>query len=214
MTATRGLLIVGFGTHAHSIADVAIASGFQELRFLEPTARDGEAFAGFPVHAKYDGPLPAGWRCIAAAGDNRARHEQMRWISRMLLPAAILVAPTATVGVGAEIGPGTFVGHHAHVGPQSKLGPGCIVNTGAVVEHDCTVGGYAHVSVNATVAGSCTIGSFVLLGAGSTVIDRCTVADDVIVGAGGVVTRSLERAGTYVGVPVRRLQLAAPREQQ
>jgi UDP-N-acetylbacillosamine N-acetyltransferase len=204
MSTPSGLLIVGYGGHARSIADVALALGIPALKFLEPTASEGEQFLGFPVCPALDGDLPSGWKSFAAAGDGAARREQMARISTLSWPVATLVAPSATVGVGALLGPGCLIGHHAHVGPLARLGAGCIVNTGAIVEHDCRVGDYTHVSVNATVAGGCRIGSSVFLGAGSIVVDKCTVADGIRVGAGAVVIESLTRPGTYVGVPARQ----------
>jgi acetyltransferase-like isoleucine patch superfamily enzyme len=42
------------------------------------------------------------------------------------------------------------------------------------------------------------------VGANATVIQGVSICDFCIIGAGAVVTRSLERAGTYVGAPARR----------
>ncbi|GHU15423.1 hypothetical protein FACS189441_7060 [Betaproteobacteria bacterium] len=82
---------------------------------------------------------------------------------------------------------------------------GCIVNTGAIIEHEVFVGEFTHISVNAVVAGRCKIGKCVMIGAGATIIDQIEIADDVLVGAGGLVCRSIKGNGTYVGVPVRKL---------
>jgi len=202
----KGLRIYGFGGHARSVADVAIASGIKKLVFADVNAGDGESFLTFPVVKEFDDHLEDGWQCFAAAGDNRKRQAQVDQILALGWPLATVISPTATVGVGATIGKGTFLGHHCHVGPLARIGQSCILNTGCIVEHDCEVGDYTHVSVNATLAGSSQLGSFVFLGTGSTVIDKCSVPDGTVCGAATLVTGSLAVSGAYVGAPARLIK--------
>jgi UDP-N-acetylbacillosamine N-acetyltransferase len=198
-----GLVVLGFGGHARSVADVAFALGIRKLVFIDETAGADESLWDFPVQKTFSGDLPAGWQAFAASGNNQARRAQVAAILDRGWPLATLVSPTATVGPDTGISPGCFVGHHAHVGPFSRLGTGCIINTGAVVDHECRIGDYTHVSVNASVAGRCRIGDLVFLGAGAVVIDNLSIADSITVGAGGVVTRALVKSGIYMGVPAR-----------
>lgn len=205
MHTGQGLLILGFGGHARSVADVALAAGFSSLLFIDDNAREGENFLGHPVQRDFSGPLPEGWQCLPASGDNDRRRRQIEAIKETGWPLATLVSPTATLGAGASIGPGSFVAHHAHVGPMARIGIGAIINTGAAVEHECAVGDYVHVSVNATLAGRSRLGDFVFLCAGATVIDGVAVGSGITIGAGGVVIEGIEQTGTYVGVPARRI---------
>lgn len=205
MDTRHGLVIFGFGGHARSVADVALAAGCGKLLFIDENARDGETFLGHPVLRQLPGAFPEGWSCLTASGDNHTRARQIASILESRWPLATLVAPTASIGAGATIGAGSFIAHHAHIGPLAKVGTGAIVNTGAIVEHDCVIGDFVHVSVNATAAGRSRLGDFVFLGAGATVIDGASVGREITVGAGGVVIRHLEVPGTYVGIPARRL---------
>jgi UDP-N-acetylbacillosamine N-acetyltransferase len=202
-SCVAGLVIYGYGGHARSVADVALTAGIRNFIFVDSNARDGETFLDFAVKRDFQEPLPAGWQCFAAAGDNRKRQLQVDFIVAHGWPLATIAAPTSTVGAGAVIAEGCFLAHHSHVGPLATIGRACILNTGCIVEHDCHVGDFAHVSVNSTVAGGCRIGNFVFLGAGSVVKDGCSVPDETICGAGTVVTRSLATSGTYVGAPAR-----------
>lgn len=202
----RGLLILGLGGHARSVADLAISLGYGQLLFVDENAADGEQVLQFPTRREYEGNLPAGWSCMPASGDNHRRSVQVQSARAAGWPIATLISPTATLGVGSHIDLASFVGHHAHLGPIARVGTACIINTGALVEHECTIGDYVHVSVNATVAGRCRVGDFVFLGAGSTVIDGTTIEGDITVGAGGLVIESIARPGTYVGVPVKRVE--------
>ncbi|WP_218179639.1 NeuD/PglB/VioB family sugar acetyltransferase [Pseudomonas gingeri] len=198
-----GLLILGFGGHARSIADVGLSAGIARLCFVDKNARPDESFVGFEVLPEWVGELPEGWAVIPGSGDNFKRQSQLAFATEQGWPIATLVAPTATLGVGSTVGAGSFVAQHAHVGPMASVGKGCIVNSGAIIEHDCVVGDYTHVSIGACVAGRSRIGRYCFLGAGSTVIDGLSITDSVILGAGGCATQALELSGTYVGVPAR-----------
>ncbi|WP_460079528.1 acetyltransferase [Pseudomonas sp. H3_H05] len=205
MTALSGLLILGFGGHARAVADVALASGIKQLRFIDSNARQNEAFGEFSVLRSWDEELPEGWSVIPASGDGLSRQTQCDWVTGRGWPLATLISPTATIGTGAKIGLGTFVAHHAHVGPMAFVGVGCIVNTGAIVEHECVIDDFTHISIKAAVAGRSRVGSFCFIGAGATVIDGIKICDDVTLGAGACAHRDIERPGVYVGVPAKKV---------
>ena len=197
---------MGFGGHARSVADLALACGYEKLLFVEQTARPNENLMGHCVVQSLD-HLDDSWRYgFAASGDGRLRREQCEAIESRGLSLISLVSPIASVGVGSEISSGCFVGHHAHIGPLAKIGKACIVNTSAVVEHESRVGDYSHVSVNSSISGRSSLGSFSMLGAGGIIIDGISVADHVVVGAGAVVVASIGYPGTYIGVPARNIK--------
>lgn len=194
------LLIMGFGGHARSVADVALACGYKELCFIDTNAKEGEQFLHFLVLK--DVPEKP-WSCVTAAGNNIQRMEQMKNARAREWFVQTLISPHASQGVGSQIGLGSVVGHHAHIGPITTIGQGCIINTAAIVEHDCDVGDFSHVSVNATLCGHVTLGLRVFVGAGAIIKNGISVVDDVTIGAGAVVVKDINEAGTYVGVPAR-----------
>lgn len=209
MNSFKGLLILGFGGHARSVADVALSVGIRQLCFVDHNARPGEMFCSFPVKAAFDFELGEGWAVLSASGDNLKRAEQTAWIEEKGLPLATLISERATTGVGAQIAAGSFVAHHAHIGPMATIGAGCIINTGAIIEHECVIGAFTHVSVNAVVAGRSRVGDRCFIGAGATVIDGISLVNDIVLGAGGCATRNLDAAGVYVGVPAKRVGSAS-----
>jgi len=202
MLNSMKLLVLGFGGHARSVGDVALSAGYKTLLFFDRDGREGESFAGFEVISR-PRKLDDGWCYISGAGVNSIRATQTFPAEFGFAEIVTLIAPTATIGRGATIGPGTFVAHHAHVGPMAKVGWGCLINTGAIVEHECEIGDFAHISVNAVVAGRAKVGARTFCGAGSVVRDGKTVCADVTLGAGAVATSHIERPGIYVGVPAR-----------
>jgi UDP-N-acetylbacillosamine N-acetyltransferase len=200
----EGLVVLGFGGHARSVADVAIATGIARLRFVDPKAKRGEKLAGFPVVSRLKGPIPESWSYFPGAGDNARRESQMASLADERL-IFTLISPRAYIGLGATVGCGTLVAHHTHLGPMANVGRGCIINTAAIVEHECRVGDFSHISVNATIAGRSRIGKRVFVGAGAIVIDRIEIGDNITIGAGSVVIRSLLQPGVYAGNPAKRI---------
>lgn len=205
MSNKKSLLILGFGGHARSVADIALACGYEKLLFVDDNAQDGESLLGFPVIKTAKGLAPEEWQGFAASGDNDRRRQQCDVIVQLGLDLATLVSPTATLGVGSQIGPGCLVAHHAHLGPMARVGKGCILNTGAIVEHECVVGDYSHVSIQAAIAGRSVLGAYSMLGANACIIDGVRVSDWVTIGAGALVHRHIDEPGVYVGVPAKRL---------
>ena len=204
--SNKQLIVLGFGGHARSVADVAIAMGYETLVFVDEHAREGEMFLNFPVLKFFTPDDPKAWCAFPASGNGLVRQKQSELIEQQGWQLVSLIAPSATLGVACSLGDGVFVGQHGHIGPMAKVGRGSIINSGAMVEHECSVGEWAHVSVNATMAGRSCLGDFSMLGAGATVIDGLSVVGHVTVGAGAVVNVCIDVSGTYVGVPIRRLQ--------
>ncbi len=202
---SRGLLILGFGGHARSVADVARDLGIEELAFVDPGA-PGRAFAGGPVFAAIPELLAPGWTAFPAAGDNTVRQRQVEGAAALGLAMEPLISRHAYVGLGAIVLPASFIAHHAHIGPMATIGRGALINTGAIIDHDSRIGEFTHIAVNATVAGGCTIGSLVFVGAGATVIDNIDIANGAIIGAGSTVIDDITEPGVYVGSPARRLE--------
>jgi UDP-N-acetylbacillosamine N-acetyltransferase len=200
----RALVLLGCGGHARSIADVALAAGYERLLFVDEGTRPGETILGFPTQQE----LPQrgeDWDYIPATGDNKRRLEQLHQLEAAGLQAITIISPRATLGFGSMIGPGSFVAHHAHIGPAARIGAGCIVNTSAVVEHDCVVGDCSHVSIRACMGGHSRLGEQVFLCAGAVVIDKITIGSQITIGAGAVVIADIHEQGVYVGVPARRV---------
>ena len=44
------------------------------------------------------------------------------------------------------------------------------------------------------------------IGTGASLLENLTLTSDIIIGSGAVVTKSISEAGTYVGIPVKRLK--------
>ena len=198
---SKKILILGFGGHARSVADIALSCGYEDILFIDANARNGENFLGFDVINDYDRKFDNNWAAFPGSGDAYTREKQCIVIESLKLPLVTLISPDATIGHGALVGAGSLICRHAHIGPMANVGISSIINSGAVVDHEVVIGDFSHVSINATMAGRSRLGSYSMLGAGAVIIDKVIVGDRVIIGAGSVVLRNIDVKGTYVGVP-------------
>jgi sugar O-acyltransferase (sialic acid O-acetyltransferase NeuD family) len=138
-----------------------------------------------------------------AIGDARSREREAAILGMARL--ASIVHPLACVSAHAHMGRGCFVAALSLLAAGASLGDGVIVNHGAMVDHDATVGDFSHIAPNVTMGGFASVGRRVLVGAGATILPHIAIGDDIVIGAGAVVCEPVLQAGTYAGVPARRL---------
>lgn len=120
----------------------------------------------------------------------------------------VLVHPTAQVGGSARLADGVILCAGAVVTCDIELGRHVIVDRQATVGHDAVLGDFTTLAPGAVVSGNCRLGVGVYVGASASVRERVVIADHVRVGMGAAVVKDIDQAGTYVGVPARRLDPA------
>jgi UDP-perosamine 4-acetyltransferase len=147
---------------------------------------------------------------VAAIGigilrNNTRRTELFHVLERAGYSLPPIVSRHAVTGREAIVGAGTLVCHNATVQACAQVGKAAILNTGSIVEHDCHIGDFVHIAPGAVVCGGVEVGEGCLIGAGAVVVPGVKIPANCVIGAGAVVTGSIERAGTFVGIPARRL---------
>ena len=204
-----GLLLFGAGGHARVVADAVLCSG----RWGAVRASDrngevciGELLPGVAMVTLTD-LLDAKEQACAlhvSIGNNifRQREASALGLERLMTVAH----PRASVSPHALIAAGCFIAAQSVLSPGAQLGTGVIVNHAAVVDHDVRVGAFSHIAPGAVLGGAAQIGARVLIGAGAVVLPGVSVCDDAVIGAGALVRDHVRTAGTWVGVPARRLK--------
>lgn len=200
------LLLFGAGGHARVVADAAL--GQRNWSVLLASDRNPDKCTGELLPGIGLVPLPQALALEAAVhvaiGNNAARERECAaWGMHRL---ATVTHRAASVAATAVLGPGCFVAARAVVAPLARLGTAVVVNHGAVVDHDVQAGDFTHIAPGALLGGAVRLGQRVLVGAGAIVLPGIAVADDVVIAAGCVVNVPLDEAGTYAGVPARRLK--------
>ena len=200
------LLVFGAGGHGRVVADAAVASGRWSMVVAsdrDPGRCAGELLAGVAMQS-LDVAVVAEGPLHVAIGDNTARERESGVLGQHRL--VTVVHPRAILSAHAEIAGGCFVAAQAVLAPGACLGRGVVVNHGAVVDHDVTVGAFSHIAPTAVLGGGAQLGERVLVGSGAVVQAGRRVANDVTIGAGAVVCVDIVEAGTYVGIPARRIR--------
>jgi sugar O-acyltransferase (sialic acid O-acetyltransferase NeuD family) len=142
---------------------------------------------------------------IAIGNRHRARLERFRLLLGKKLQPATLIHPAGCVSPSARVGAACQMLAFAFLGAAASIGDAVIVNAHASVDHECRLGDAVYVGPGAVLAGEVAVGDCTFIGAGAVVVPGIRIAADVIIGAGAVVTENIEEAGTYVGVPARRV---------
>ncbi len=201
----KKVIIIGAGGHAKVIADIIRSNNDDVVGFLDDSFTEEKEFYGSRIIGKSGDYVNYLDDCsfIIAIGNNGVR-ERISGLFKCAWYTAI--HPSAEVSSSAVIGEGTCVMANAVVNADAKIGAHVIVNTASVVEHDCVIGDYSHIAPKSVVCGATSVGKNVWIGTGSTVVNLISICDNVMLGAGGVVVKSIDEAGTYVGVPARKIK--------
>ena len=203
----KSLVIIGAGGHGRVIADIAQKSKkYKKIAFLDDNVV-GESL-GFPILGKVcdlEKHIDKS-EIFVAIGNSVARQGFIEKLLSLGAKVPVLIHPSAIIGGGVCIDVGTAVMAGAIINPCAKIGKGVIVNTCSSVDHDCVVSDFVHIAVGVNVAGTVKLGERAWIGAGATIKNNVDICADVIIGAGAVVVDNIESAGTYVGVPAKKIK--------
>jgi acetyltransferase-like isoleucine patch superfamily enzyme len=81
-----------------------------------------------------------------------------------------------------------------------------LLNTASRISHHSTIRSHCFVAPGVTIAGKVTIEECCFLGVGSTIFDNVSIPSGTLIGGGAVVVRSIVQAGTYIGVPAKKVE--------
>lgn len=201
----REVMIIGASGHGKVAADIIEKSGDRVAGYLDDNEELGNAFFGYPLFGKVDRYIEyMQYEFVVAIGNAAIRERIVNMLAGVRWYTA--VHPSAVIACrDVAVGEGTIIMANAVINPGACIGRHCIINTAAVVEHDNRIEDYAHISVGARLAGTVHIGKAAWIGAGAVVSNNLSVCAGCMVGAGCVVVKSIEEAGTYIGVPARRM---------
>ena len=204
---TERVVIIGASGHARVIADIIRCSGDTVEGFVDD--RDASEFPGLRVLGKVSDVLKLhreqeDLRFIIGIGKNSTRYIIAGQYGA--LPFYTAVHPSAVIAEDCVIGRGTVVMANAVINTGSRIGSHCILNTSATADHDSVIGDCAHISPGVHLGGTVCVGDRAWIGIGACVKNNTNICADTVVGAGAVVIRNIDTAGTYVGVPARKLK--------
>ncbi|SHF21972.1 acetyltransferase [Alkalibacter saccharofermentans] len=201
------LIIIGASGHGKVVADIAIKMNkWQSIAFLD----DDESIKtsiGLEVIGKTADAFTYKDEAdfFVAIGSNTTREKIQEKLEEEGMSVIKLIHPSAVIGTEVEIGMGTAVMAGVVVNSSTRIGKGCIINTSASLDHDNVIEDYVHISPGVRTAGSVSIGKGTWIGIGSVISSNVNICSGCKVGAGAVVVKDITEPGTYVGVPVRKI---------
>lgn len=201
------LLIIGASGHGKVVADIAIKMNrWKKIAFLDDN-ETVKTCMGLEVVGKTDGSFKYKDEAdfFIAIGNNVIRERIQEKLDKDGISIVNLIHPNAVIATDVEIEKGTVVMAGAVINSSTKIGKGCIINTNSSIDHDNLIEDYVHISPGVNLAGTVRVGKKTWIGIGSTVINNKNIHKDCKIGAGAVVIKNISESGTYVGVPVRKI---------
>lgn len=205
----KKVVIIGAGGHAKVIADIIKKSGDEIIGFLDDNKKKGtNIIKEYKVLGDFNNRFPlaianSDYEFIIAIGDNKKREEISHSPNLKFYTA---IHPSAQMGLDVEIQEGTVIMANACINSSAKIGKHCIINTGAIIEHDNIIEDFVHISPNVALGGTVKIGKSTHVGIGSTIKNNITICENCKIGAGAVVVKDIEKEGTYIGVPAKKME--------
>lgn len=116
-----------------------------------------------------------------------------------------IIAKGVRISKYIEMGHGNIICSGTILTTNIQLGNFNHINLCCTVGHDVVISNFVTVYPSVNVSGNVVIGNCTELGTGSKIIQGKSITDNVIVGAGSVVVKDILNEGTYVGVPIRKI---------
>jgi len=204
----KNLIIVGAGGHGQVVAEIAdLMSLWYSILFLDDDLEKsketkvsviGTISEAFDFKETHD--------FFVAIGNNFTREKISNKLIELGCNIVTIIHPQSIIGKDVQIGAGTVVMPGSVINNSSKIGLGCIINTSSSIDHENIIDDYVHISPGVRCGGNVTVGKRTWLGIGSVVVNNVRITSDCIIGAAGLVIKDVIHSGTYIGVPIKRLE--------
>ena len=203
------LVLVGASGHGKVCAEIAeLSEKYREIFFLDDNSfvKKCGAYVVKGPSTDFNQYINEHTEFFVSIGNHEHRQRIQEKIDNAGGIITTLIHPNSIISKDSTIGNGSVVMAGAIINPGTKIGKGVIINTQSSVDHDCLVGNWCHVAVGAHVCGTVVIGNKCWIGAGVVVKNDVAICDEVEIGVGAAVVHSIDEAGTYIGVPVKRIK--------
>lgn len=203
----RNLAIIGASGHGKVVEEIAqLSTRFESIILFDDDIEKQKTNPRVHGGLKEAINMVSTCELFVAIGNNHRRREVMNLLEEAGAILPVLIHPSAVISPSAAIKYGCVIMANAVINSSAVIEEGVIVNTGATIDHESHIRSYSHISVGSHVAGNVSIGEECWLGIGASVSNNINIGNHVVIGAGSVVIKDILKEGTYVGVPVRKLE--------
>lgn len=151
------LLVVGAGSFATEVEEIANLCGYSETAFLDDNLDNTRCK---PVLGCLNDLVRIGRQydsVVIAFGNNEMRMKYFIRAEKAGFNLPALIHPTAYVSPEARIEAGCIVRTGAVISRYVHLGKAVIVNIGAMIDHDCCVGDGSHLLIGSVIRNKATV---------------------------------------------------------
>lgn len=124
------------------------------------------------------------------------KHKNLEY-PNIIHPSVLYEKDIVSMGEGNVIAAGSIIACNAVLGNFN------LINRSCTIGHDFALGNQNTINPGSIISGNVNIGNHCLLGAGSIILEAKTICDNAVIGAGAVLTKSVDRAGIWTGIPAR-----------
>jgi len=186
--------LIGSGGHAREV--------MSQMRQTLPCFVDDEYLCKHTLPlSKFD---PSKYLAMIAVGDSKQRKEICDKLPSDTKYFSFIHSSAHIMDASIFAGKGAFIGANCILTTNIRIGNHVILNRGNHISHDCIIGDFFSAMPNSIVSGNVSIGNQVYLGANSSIKEKVCLSNDIKIGMGSVVTKSLNQAGVYMGVPAKK----------
>lgn len=195
--------IFGAGGSARETYWITKRCGFGVDAFID--LQNGESYNGTPI--LIDNFFnPKKHLAVVALGNSSLRRKVVKKILNKYGDVFVsIIDPSCITLSNVSIGIGAVVAPNCILTSDIVIGDFCQLNVGTSIMHDAIIGDFFTTAPGVRINGKIKIGDIVYFGSNACTKEEIEICDNVIVGAGATVVKNIQIAGTYVGVPAKRM---------
>lgn len=200
------IYLIGAGGHARSLINLLKQNNYKIVGILDDSfnKQKTEIIEGIKIIGKIK-DIKKGANIALSIGDNKKRGRYFSHYKNYVVKNN-LIHKQAFLEKNIDIGISNQIFANSYINSGVKIGNNNIINTGTTLEHEVQIGSHNHISVGSILCGRVNLGNKCFIGAGAVIIDRLNICNNVIVGANSVVIKNINKPGTYVGNPARKIK--------
>jgi len=145
---------------------------------------------------------------VLGVGEPKVKERIISKISNLNVVFPNLIHPSVIVSNDyVDLGKGNIICASSILTCNIKLGDFITLNLMCTVGHDTIINNFCSFMPSVNISGEVELEKGVYIGTGAKIINQLKIEENVIVGAGAVVSKSLPKNCTAVGVPAKPIKI-------
>jgi sugar O-acyltransferase (sialic acid O-acetyltransferase NeuD family) len=201
----------GFGREVKTILDSInkITPTYEFIGFYDDGFKVGEIVNNYPILGSVNDINNISESCsiVMAIANPQIKQSNLNRINNKHIDFPNIIHPNVLISDDfVEIGIGNIICAACIITCNIVIKDFVILNLMCTVGHDTTISSFASFMPSVNISGEVLIQERVYVGTGAKIINQLEIGQDTIVGAGAVVSKSLPKNCTAVGIPAKPIK--------